>query len=190
MKILIIDNGSAYLNSLIDLVSKDTLTIKSYEGIIADDSANFDLIILSGGHQYSVVGHEDIFRTELELIKHTTTPILGICLGFELIAQTFGSTLTQLVSKEKNIVKLTRLIQDPIFARVDTIEVFESHRWVVDSVGDELLALANSKDGIEIIKHKTKLIYGFQFHPEMFVESTQGDEIFANFINIVQNKTV
>lgn len=47
-----------------------------------------------------------------------------------------------------------------------------------------------SKDGVEIIKHKQKIIYGFQFHPEMFPDQTQGDELFANLINLVQNSHI
>ena len=40
------------------------------------------------------------------------------------------------------------------------------------------------KDGIEAIRHKTYLIYGVQFHPEMFVDKTCGDEIFHNFLRL------
>jgi GMP synthase-like glutamine amidotransferase len=98
--------------------------------------------------------------------------------------------MAKLTAKEKNIVELKKLIDDPIFSDLDSIKVFESHRWVVTDSGDNLIALAESKDGVEIVKHKHKQIYGFQFHPEMFESSTEGNEIFANFINIVQNKVI
>jgi carbamoylphosphate synthase small subunit len=50
------------------------------------------------------------------------------------------------------------------------------------------VGLANSIEGIEIIKHKDKPIYGFQFHPEMFPNLSDGDELFANIVKIVQNR--
>lgn len=190
MKILIIDNGSSYINSLARLVSPHNVTIKSYDQISTADTTTNDLVILSGGHKFSVIGHEQIFSKEIEIIQNSAVPILGICLGFELIAHAYGAQMAKLMAKEKNIVELNKLIGDPIFSNLDSIKVFESHRWVVTDSGDNLIALAESKDGVEIVKHKHKLIYGFQFHPEMFGNSTEGNEIFANFINIVQNKLI
>lgn len=190
MKILIIDNGSRYLNALKQLVSSHVLTIKKYTEIVPVDTLNFDLVVLSGGHQFPVIGHEETFKKEIDLIKTASIPILGICLGFELIAHCFGASMKRMASKEKTILNISTKIVDPLFESIHGIQVYESHRWVVTKVGDDLIPLADSKDGIEIIKHKDKLIYGFQFHPEMFPNQTQGDELFANFIKIVQNRRV
>jgi len=191
IKTLIIDNGSSYLASLKALTLKYSVpTIKKYRGIEELDKKQYDVIILSGGHKFSVIGHKDEFAKELDLIKEASTPILGICLGFELIAHSFGAKMLRMKTKEKNILHINKLENDPIFANIGHIKVFESHRWVVTDTGDTLIPLANSKDGIEIIKHKEQPMYGFQFHPEMFPDQTQGDELFANFIKIVQNKNV
>lgn len=187
MKILIIDNGSRYLDKLKLLTAKyDTFT-KKYSEIAKSDLTIFNLVILSGGHHYSVVGHESEFTQEIALIKNAKVPILGICLGFELIAYSYGARMEKMVAKEKGLLELLQTLPDPIFANLPDIVVFESHRWVVSSPGASLIPLAISKDGVEIIKHKTKPIYGFQFHPEMFPDQTAGDELFANFIKIVEN---
>lgn len=190
MKILIIDNGSMYLDYLKQLVSGHLLTIKKYNEIVSTDNKNYDLIILSGGHNLSVIKYEEEFSKEIALIRESTTPILGICLGFELIAHCFGATLLRMHNKEKIILTISKELDDPLFQAIGNINVYESHRWVVTQVGQDLISLAKSKDGIEIIKHKEKLIYGFQFHPEMFEDQTQGDELFANFMKIVQNRAV
>lgn len=187
MKLLIIDNGSLYLEKLKSLVSGHTQTIKKYSEIIFSDKEDYDLIILSGGHTLSVIGHESDFSKELNLIRTTSTPLLGICLGFELIASSYGAWLEKLDSKENKTLELHPIDNDPIFTNLSVIKVFESHRWVITKESDKLIGLAMSKDGIEIIKHKQKLIYGFQFHPEMFEDITQGDELFANFMKIVEN---
>ncbi len=190
MKILIVDNGSSYLDALKKLVSGNELTIRKYNEITSSTDQNFDLIILSGGHKFSVMGHQEDFKQEIDLIKTTNTPLLGVCLGFELIANSYGASLLQRSTKEKGILKINLLTQDAIFDNMNSVNVFESHRWVVSNTVDVLIPLADSKDGIEVVKHKNKLIYGFQFHPEMFPNQTQGDEIFANFIKIVQNRVV
>lgn len=190
MKILLIDNGSKYLEKLKSLVSAHSLIIKKYTEIDIHDQEEYDLIILSGGHIISVVGHEDDFGKEINLIRSTKTPVLGICLGFELIAYTYGAWLERLETKENTVLDLHPTAEDPIFKNINVIKVYENHRWVITKESPDLHGLAISEDGIEIIKHKSKLIYGFQFHPEMFVSQTQGDEIFANFIKIVENNSV
>ena len=63
------------------------------------------------------------------------------------------------------------------------VRVFESHRWVVDKLPETFDVLALSNDGPEIIKHKNLPLYGFQFHPENFVEESEGDELFLKILN-------
>lgn len=188
MKILIIDNGSTYLNKLKHLTASHETTVKKYSSLVVADQTSYDLIILSGGHNYPVVDHDSVYQSEIDLIKHSPTPILGICLGFELIAHVFDATLTQISAKEKSILEIGKITQDPVLSGLSALKVFENHRFVVRDVGQHLVAIAGSVDGIEIIKHKDRLIYGFQFHPEMFRDETQGDELFANFVKIVENK--
>lgn len=190
MKILIIDNGSRYLDKLKLLVSGHDFHVTNYSQIAPTGYSSYDLIILSGGHTISVMGHDFEFAKEIELIQNSPTPILGICLGFELVSHSYGATLHKMISKEKSIIQIKLLNPDPLFENLSQLNVFESHRWVIDNAGDNLLPLAASLDGIEIIRHRHKLIYGFQFHPEMFTEVTQGDELFANFLKIVDNSHI
>lgn len=190
MNILIIDNGSNYLEKLKTLISPNSPVVKTYSQINQLDYDQYDLIILSGGHTFPVVGNEHRLSQEITLIQHTTTPILGICFGFELIAHTYGAKMQRMPTNEKAILQISKLVDDPIFTNIHDLNVFESHRWVVSDPGKILLPLAKSKDGIEIIKHPDKPIYGFQFHPEMFLDQTQGDELFANFMKIVQNRVI
>ncbi|MEI6144754.1 MAG: gamma-glutamyl-gamma-aminobutyrate hydrolase family protein, partial [Candidatus Berkelbacteria bacterium] len=74
---------------------------------------------------------------------------------------------------------------DPIFANISNLKVYESHRWIVKKVGEDLLALAKSEDGIEVIKHKNRLIYGVQFHPEMLADDTCDQTIIKNFLTLI-----
>lgn len=188
MKALIIDNGTAYLSSLVKLVGAFTPDVRSYHDMNPEDAAQYDFVVLSGGHTLSVVEHAQILEKETFLIRNSQVPILGICFGFELIADCFGARMSHLKSKEKSILSIEKLTDDPIFTGVDQIDVYESHRFVVTDPGHDLVPLARSRDGIEIIRHEHRLMYGFQFHPEMFPDRTQGDELFANFVKMVQNR--
>jgi GMP synthase (glutamine-hydrolysing) len=142
-------------------------------------------VMLSGGHNFTIIGHEDLLQDEIKLIKTFKGPILGICFGFELIAHTFGAKMKELPGKENGVISINVIEKDEIFIGLDDFEVFENHRWVVDKLSDNLLALAESKDGFESIKHKDMPIYGVQFHPEMFVANKDGEKIFHNFVELV-----
>lgn len=194
MHILVVDNGSTYLSALKRLLSPHSFEIVSYDSLRANldhpPLTQYDLTILSGGHAFSVVGNEDKSKPEIDLILTSKTPLLGICLGFELIAAAFGARLIHLPLKQKGLTRLTPVTSSPLFDNLTHLDVYESHRWVVKNPGSELLALARSVSGIEIIRHNNKLIYGFQFHPEMFPDQSQGDEMFANFLRIVENSTI
>lgn len=183
MKILIIDNGSSYLNKIKETISETSFDVEPFSNIDLEKIKNYDGVILSGGHDFPVVGNENKLADEIELIKNINKPILGICFGFELIAHIYKSELTRSKEKEKGILDLEILQNDPIFNNLSNLKVYESHRWIVRNVGEDLLALAKSEDGIEVIKHKYRPIYGVQFHPEMFADYTCGQTIIKNFLD-------
>lgn len=176
------------MEKLRELVAGHHVEVNSFGEADFGRIGGFDLIILSGGHTLPVIGNEDKFEKEIELIQNADIPILGICLGFELIAHAFGSTLRGLKNKEEGIVEIYPTMASPLFDGVESFQVYEKHRWVVDMIADELVELARSEDGIEMVRHNSATIYGFQFHPEMFVLETVGDEIFRNFIKEVEKE--
>ncbi|MBU1164008.1 gamma-glutamyl-gamma-aminobutyrate hydrolase family protein [Patescibacteria group bacterium] len=185
MNILLIDNGTSRLTKLYDLLKGNKTTTIEFGKINSINIENFDLIILSGSKHISVIGNEHLYKNEIDIIKNTNKPIIGICLGFELIGYAYGVELLKMEKKEKGIIKL--LVSEPnsIFSGLPNFQVYEAHRWVIKKTPDDFIELARSKDGVEAIKHKSRKLYGFQFHPEMFVEKTCGDEIFKNTLEVL-----
>ncbi len=178
MKIFLIDNGTTLLNKLKELIPGEEI-VHSYDNFDGDVT-DFDVVILSGGSKYQLVGNENKFTKEIDFIKNTSKPVIGICFGYELIASAFGATLRELSENKKGIYDVE--ILDENLGR-GKIKVFESHRWVVDKLPELFEVLAKSDDGPEIIKHKEKSIFGLQFHPENFVEETEGDELFLKLLS-------
>jgi GMP synthase (glutamine-hydrolysing) len=178
MRILLIDNGTTLLNKLKQLIPGDEI-VHTYDDFDKDTN-NFDLVILSGGSKYQLVRNENVFEREINFIRNTTKPVIGICFGYELITLAFGATLKELPENKKGIYEI-EIIDEDLGTR--KIKVFESHRWVVDRLPGVFDVLAISEDGPEIIKHKEKFIYGLQFHPENFTEETEGDELFLKLLS-------
>jgi GMP synthase (glutamine-hydrolysing) len=186
MKALIIDNGTSYLRQLQELLRGHSVEVLPYwrltEGV---PLANCDVVILSGGHLFPVLGNEINLQNEISFVKMAAVPVFGICYGFQVIARAFGATLEKMERKEHGILEIAVSQQDPLFKGISSFKVFESHRWVIRESAPELMALARSVDGIEVIRHASRPIYGVQFHPEMFVDRTCGDEIFHNFLSLI-----
>jgi len=182
MKLLVINNHSKHIKELLlKLKGAKVIDFKKLEN---KDYKEYDAIILSGGSSLSVKNHKKEYLKELHLIENCQKPILGICLGFELVNFAFGEDLEMLEQKEKGEISIRLVSEDEIFKSLPReFNVYESHRWVVPK-NKILNSLAISKDGIEAVKHPNKKIYGIQFHPEVFIENKYGEILFRNFLCI------
>lgn len=181
MNILIIDNGSKFINHLKNSLKGNKIHLMKFGKINLKETSKFDKIILSGG-SLPILNHKKEYSKEIKLIKQSKIPILGICLGFELIAVAFGEKIERMETKEKEIIFVEKIKEDKILEGLSKFKVFESHQWLLRKC-KFLIPLAKSKKGIEIIGHPRKEIYGLQFHPEMFHSKTKGLILLKNFIN-------
>ena len=184
MNILIINNGTKHLGRLKDLLLNHKIQMINFLDK-TPDLRNIDLVILTGNSIFPLFYNQDIYKEEISLINNSNKPIVGICFGCELIAYTFGAKIERVENKIKGIKRIEILNRDSVFKGVHELEVYESHHWVITTLSKDLIGLAKSKYGYEVIKHKEKQIYGFQFHPEMLVDKTAGDEIFNNLISSI-----
>lgn len=183
MHILIVDNNTSYLESLKNLLHPHTFYVIKLEDFKYHDPKDYNLIVLSGGHPNTVEHNHHLYEEEIKTILRSDIPILGICLGFELIVYAFGGRLKELPEKQKGVIEINVIKEDKILKGIGKVRVFESHRWIAEALPQELIPLAKSKDGIEIIKHLTRFIYGFQFHPEI-IEDKEDLKIFNNVLEL------
>jgi len=179
-KILIINNHSKYLVNLIKEVGD--AKIIDFEKINYLNE-KFDYIILSGGNFLAVKNHKKEYSKEIEIIKKSKVPILGICLGFELINFTFGEKLAKESKWIKGKKEIRIVSSEKIFVGVpEKFKVYEKHRWIVKK-NTFLKTLAVSANYVEAVKHPTKEIYGVQFHPEK-MNNKINKKIIKNFLEI------
>lgn len=146
-------------------------------------------IILSGG-PYSV--YEDDERLgDYAAILEIDVPILGICLGHQLIAHHFGGSVVTGTSGEYAEVELTITDHDVLFAGLPNhIKAWESHRDECTMAPPGFKVLAESAIcPVEAMRHPEKSIFGVQFHPE--VEHTpEGPRILQNFVGLCEKKSL
>jgi anthranilate synthase component 2 len=122
------------------------------------------------------------------LIKEfaSTKSILGICLGFQAIAEVFGGTLYNLEEVRHGVSVNIEVIEDDIlFKGIDkNFKAGLYHSWAVDPrhLPDSFDVTAVSDEGVIMaIKHKVYNVRGVQFHPES-VMTFQGEKIIRNWL--------
>ena len=137
------------------------------------ETAGKDLVILSGGGgegreiDDSIKAGHLWYEDELNFVKSCDKPILGICMGFEIICRAYGSEVEEIpvVIKGPAYLKVTRNGRKLLQHR--KIHQYEAHKWRVRKAPKGFKTLAKSRAGIEVIKHKKRPILATQFHPEL-----------------------
>lgn len=185
MKIIVIDNKSYRLTELLASLNDHEIKTMPWNAIDLMAIDQFDCVILTGTSLSGFFKQQKIHPAELKLIKESNKPILGICAGFQLIAEAYGATIINKKDKIRGIKEIKIVQNDPIFYGLTKIEAFQSHHRIVTAVSDPLLVLGNSPDGIEVIRHRERMVYGFQFHPEVAPNETSGRQLIENFLSIV-----
>jgi GMP synthase-like glutamine amidotransferase len=192
MKVLIIDNCTHNLENIITILTKAypnlDLQITNYYNLYDNyDSHQFDLIVLSGGkpnrHTELTEDERQVYiNHEKDLILHSQVPIIGICYGFKLICETYNSNIEYQASIIKGEIAITLEPQFATQMGIKQARVHVQHHFITTQVGQSLEVIANSKYGIEAVKHTTKPIWGFQFHPEINPDLQDGDEIMLKIL--------
>ena len=172
MKILIINNETKDLESLIALFAGNEVAICTLGEDF--DRETYDLYVLSGGSHHSVFFEPSPYEKEIAFIQTSDKSILWICLGCQIIAKAYDSEIDPLPQK------LTWNIA--ISYETQIYEVFEAHRYSIRVLGKELVGLATSPYGYEIIKHQTKPIRWFQFHPEKHMDQNEWKKLMDQVI--------
>jgi anthranilate synthase/aminodeoxychorismate synthase-like glutamine amidotransferase len=109
------------------------------------------------------------------------TPVLGVCLGHQSLAQEFGG---RVVRGEPVHGKTAEIEHDgkTIYAGLESpLVVGRYHSLVVEDLPDALDVSARTGDVIMGVRHAELPIEGVQFHPES-VLTPQGKQMLRNFL--------
>ncbi len=140
----------------------------------------YSKIIISGGP--TLLTQDKEYYKDFAFVKTYSKPILGVCLGHQIIGLQFGAKIYSYKPVSKD-VEIDVLKRNDIFKGLSEKPIFrEDHREYID-LPEDFLLLAKSNTCInEAMKHKIKPIYGLQFHPE--ISNENGLIVLKNFFNL------
>jgi anthranilate synthase component 2 len=170
-KILLLDNYDSFTYNLRQLLAesrvKHTLTITYHDQILSEEVANFDKILLSPG---AGLPHEAGKMPEIIERWADKKTFLGVCLGHQALAESFGGKLYALPTPmHGQRVSLNIQNFDTLFAGIrQGNKVGLYHSWAVEReiVSNTFTILAEANNTVMAMQHKTLPIWGVQFHPE------------------------
>ena len=122
----------------------------------------------------------------IELIQaNQDIPLLGVCLGHQAIAEAFGAKVIRGALPVHGKVSEVHHRGERLFAGCpDPMHTARYHSLVVEeaTVPEFLQVDAHTEDGaIMAISHRSRPIFGIQFHPESY-GTTGGDQLIRNFL--------
>lgn len=184
-KILILDFGSQYTQLIARAVREANVycEITPFNTPVSF-SPELKGIILSGS-PFSVNDH-NAPAVNIEAISKRL-PVLGICYGAQLTARIFGGKVEKSEKREYGRALLNVKLDDVLWKDVPA----ESQVWM--SHGDSILEtpagfeLLGTTDSIPVAAFRKngsndgQVIYGLQFHPEVY-HSTHGKKVIRNFL--------
>ena len=195
--ILMIDNYDSFVFNveqyLKEMTDDEVITVRN-DAITIDDikKMNPSKIIFSPGPK-----HPKDSGICLEILNNTdelgNIPILGICLGHQAIGMNFGGEIKRLENPlHGKTSEITVLSENSVLFKnlPKKFKVMRYHSLYVDDIPEDLEVTAKSEDGVAMtVEHKSKNIFGIQFHPEsIFTE--YGKNMIRNFLNIEVSKTL
>ncbi len=182
MAILIVDMGSQYTHviwrTVRDLGAEAKIVQKD---VPSKELSSANAVILSGGPS-SVT--RDPFHSLPAFIKSSSIPILGICLGHQLVAHTLGGKVVKGKSAEYGISKIEVDRQGVILKGMpSTFNAWVSHFDEVEKMPEGFVSLAHSETcKVEVMENATRKIFCTQFHPEVW-HTEHGETIIKNFLS-------
>ena len=186
MKTLLIDNYDSFTYNLYHYLSSLRCKVEVYRndkiGIDDIKRKKYKKIVISPGP-----GYPDHAGSCLKIVKYfyTKIPILGVCLGHQIIGQVFKS---KIVVAKKLMHGKTSLIKHNgkgIFHGVKKIiTATRYHSLIIDrkSLGKDLIITAETFDKtIMGVMHNKYNVHGVQFHPES-IKTIDGMKLLKNFL--------
>jgi len=186
--ILLVDNYDSFVHNLaryFERLGQRTVVVRNNAvDVRAIQAMRPDAIVLSPG---PCTPREAGMSLDIVRALHTKVPMLGVCLGHQVIAEALGGRIVRASMPMHGQASAIEHGHSGLFAGLPSpLRVGRYQSLVVDrsSLPDDVRATAWSEDGsLMALEHDRWPVYGVQFHPESIL-TERGYDLLANFLTL------
>jgi GMP synthase (glutamine-hydrolysing) len=185
VRVYVVDNGGQWTHRIWRVLREISCDSKIIANTTPVSEIDADGLILSGGAP-RIAWESPKLGNCIDYLEHFRGPILGECVGLQLMAVHFGGKAGPSVIPEYGLSRLIVVEENDLFKGLPReFLVWESHNDEVKQAPGFAVLAVSENCKIQAVKHLEKPFYGVQFHPE--VNNTEhGEEILRNFVDVVK----
>jgi anthranilate synthase component 2 len=182
--ILLIDNYDSFTFTICDYLKQCGANVRVLDRnrVTLSDIQQSDGVVISPGpgNPVRMPGLLELTRIAIE-----QKPVLGICLGFQAMAATYGLEIIQGKPMHGKISRVFFQSPNPILENIrNGLDVVRYHSLQVKEVIPPFQVLLQADSGeIMGIAHQFRPAFGLQFHPEAYL-SQSGLCFFQNWLKM------
>jgi GMP synthase (glutamine-hydrolysing) len=183
VRVYVVDNGGQWTHRIWRVLREIECETKIIPNTTPVNEIDADALIMSGGAP-RIAWESPKLGNCIDYLNEFDGPILGICVGLQLMAIHCGGKAGPSKVPEFGLARIRVMDEDDLFKGLPKeFLVWESHNdEVKEAPGFAILAVSDNC-GVQAVKHLNKPYYGVQFHPE--VNNTEhGEDILRNFVNV------
>jgi para-aminobenzoate synthetase len=188
VRIVLVDNHDSYTFNLAGLLEAAgaTVTVLAHDdpALLALERGDLDALVISPGPGSPLIA-ADVGHTPALLERLVGLPVLGVCLGHQLLAALAGA---EVVAAEPAHGQVERVRHDgsALFDGVPTPFSATRYHSLAVRPGGTVRATAWAEDGtVMAMAVRDRPWWGVQFHPES-VASEAGERLVRNFLALVR----
>ncbi|MFW2512654.1 aminodeoxychorismate/anthranilate synthase component II [Demequina sp. SO4-13] len=187
-RILVIDNYDSFVYTIVGYLRQmgaETVVVRNDALAEAAAIESFDGVLVSPGPgtPADAGASNDVIRE----CARTGTPMLGICLGHQALAEVYGGVVSHAPELMHGKTSEVRHHGDSVLGGLPSpFTATRYHSLAVESgtVSDDLEVTADTESGIIMgLKHRDLPLHGVQFHPES-VLTVGGHRLLANWLEV------
>jgi anthranilate synthase component 2 len=187
-RVLLIDNYDSFTYNLYQYLAElgATVTVVRNDAVSVEEARALepDLVVISPGPG---VPRDAGISVDLIRALGPTTPILGVCLGHQAVAEAFGGVVTRapelMHGKASDIVHDGSGVFDGLPSPFSAIR-YHSLCAAPEAVPETLEVVARTDSGVIMgLRHRRYPVYGVQFHPESIL-TEHGKHLLSNFLEM------
>lgn len=186
-KILVVDNYDSFVYTIVDylrLLGAHTEVVRN-DVVAVDSVALYDGVLVSPGP--GTPAEAGLSQPVIAECARTNTPMLGVCLGHQALAELYGGTVGHAPELMHGKTSMITHSGEGVFAGLESpLRVTRYHSLAAEpaALPEELRVTAETESGIIMaLEHVSAPLWGVQFHPEA-VLTEGGHRMLANWLTL------